>query len=85
MGPSFDPSWKNEEDHCDSSLLVHVHGMVGISLEATVREFKNCCKTSAVDGSDMLLNDSEKAGSDRRECEEGEGTSCKGGDTLQTL
>jgi len=33
---------------------------------------------SAVDGSDMLLNDSEEAESDSRECEEGEGTSCKG-------
>jgi hypothetical protein len=53
--------------------------MVGISPEATVREFKNCCITTAVDGSDMLLNDSKEAGSDSRECEEGEGTSCKGG------
>jgi hypothetical protein len=64
MGPSFDPNLKNEEDHCDSSLLVYVRGMVGILPEATVRVFKNCYITSAVDGSDVLLNDSEEAGSD---------------------
>jgi len=84
MGPSFDPNWKNE-DHCDSSLLVYVHSMVGISSEATVRELKNCRITSAVDGSDMLLNDSEKAGSVSRECEEGEGTSCKGGHSADNV
>jgi len=79
MGPSFDPNWKNEEDHCDSSLLVYVHGTVEISSETTAWDFKNYCMISAVDGSDMLLNDSEEAGSDSRECEEGEGISCKGG------
>jgi hypothetical protein len=63
MGPSFDPNWKNEEDHCDSSLFMCVHGMVGVLPEATVREFKNCCITTAIVGSDMLLNDSEEAGS----------------------
>jgi len=76
MGLSFDPNWKNEKDHCDSSLFVRVHGMVGASPEATVREFKNCCITIAMDGSDMLLNDSEEAGSYSRVVRV---------DTLQTL
>jgi len=48
----------------------------------TVKCFKKCCISSALDGADdhMLWNDSEEDGDVRSECEEVEGTDC-GGDS----
>ena len=49
----------------------------------TLRGFKQCCISSAVDGNDddMLCDGSEEVGSVRSECEEDEGTDCDSGDS----
>jgi hypothetical protein len=54
-----------------------------ISPEVTVKGFKKCCISNAVDGTDddLLWNDSEEGGSVRSECEEDEGTGCEDGDS----
>jgi hypothetical protein len=46
--------------------------MAVLSPEVTVKGFKNCCMSSAVDvtGDDMLWNGSEEDGNVRSECEE---------------
>jgi hypothetical protein len=47
----------------------------------TVKGFKKCCISIAVDGTDdMLCNGSEEGGNVRSECEEGEGTDCEDGE-----
>jgi len=53
-----------------------------ISPEVTVKGFKKCCISSAVDGTDngILWNDSAEVGNVRIECEEDEGTDCEDGD-----
>jgi hypothetical protein len=47
-----------------------------ISPEESVKGFKKCCISNAVDGTDddMLCNGSEEDGNVRSECEEDEGT-----------
>ena len=52
------------------------------SPEVTVKGFRKCCISNAVDGTadDMLWNGSEEDGGVRCECEEDEGTECKHGD-----
>ena len=54
-----------------------------ISPEVTVKGFKKCCMSSAVDGTDdgMLWNGSEGDGNVRSECEEDEGTDCEDGNS----
>jgi hypothetical protein len=54
-----------------------------ISPEVTVKGFKKCCISSAMDGSedDVLWNDSEEDGNVRSDGEEDEGTDCEGGDS----
>ena len=51
--------------------------------EGTVKGFRKCCVSTAVDGTDddMLRNDSEEDGDVRCECEEDEGTDCEDGDS----
>jgi len=53
-----------------------------ISPEVTVKGFKKCCISSAVDGTDngMLWNGSVEVRNVRSECEEDEGTDCEDGD-----
>jgi hypothetical protein len=53
-----------------------------ISLVVTVKCFKKCYISNAVDGTDddMWWNDSEEDGDVRSECEENEGTDCEDGD-----
>jgi len=47
----------------------------------TVKGFKKCCISRAVDGiNDMLWNGSEEDGDIMRECEEGEGADSEDGD-----
>ena len=50
--------------------------------EVTVKGFKKCCVSMAVDGTDdvMLWNDREEDGNVRSECEEDEGNDCEDGD-----
>jgi hypothetical protein len=50
--------------------------------EVTVKGFKKCCISSAVDGTDngMLWNGSVEDWNVRSECEEDEGTDCEDGD-----
>jgi hypothetical protein len=52
-----------------------------ISPELTMKGFKKCWISNAVDGTDddMLWNDSEEDGNVRSECEEDEGTDCEDG------
>jgi hypothetical protein len=52
-----------------------------ISPKVTVKGFKKCCLSNAVDGTDdgMLQNDSEEDGDVRGDCEEDEGTDCEDG------
>jgi hypothetical protein len=52
-----------------------------ISPKLTMKGFKKCCISIAVDGTDvdMLCNDSEEDGNVRSECEEEEGTDCEDG------
>jgi len=54
-----------------------------ISQEVTVKGFKKCRISSAVDRTDggVLWNDSEENGNVRSECEEEEGTDCEYGDS----
>jgi len=57
-----------------------------ISPEESVKGFKKCCISSAVDGTDddhddVLENDSEKEGGVRSVCEEDEGTDCENGES----
>ena len=54
-----------------------------ISPEVTVKRFKKCCISSAVDRTDddMLWNSSVEDGNVRGECDEGEGTDCEDGDS----
>ena len=48
----------------------------------TVKGFKVCCISSAVEGADdMLWNGWEEDGDVRGGCEENEGTDCEGGDS----
>jgi hypothetical protein len=51
--------------------------------EVTVKGFKKCCLSIAVEGTDddMMWNGSEEDGNVRGECEEDEGTDCKDGDS----
>ena len=50
-----------------------------ISPELTVKHFKKCCLSNAVDGTDddILWNDSEDGGDVRSNCKEDEGTDCE--------
>jgi hypothetical protein len=52
-----------------------------ISPEVTVKGFRKCCISSAVDETDMLWNGSEVDRNVRSECEEDEGTECEDGDS----
>jgi hypothetical protein len=54
-----------------------------ISPEGTVKGFKKCCVSSALDGIDdaVLWNDTEEDVNIRSECEEDEGTDCEDGDS----
>ena len=54
-----------------------------ISPEVTVKGFKYCCMSNAMDGTDddMWWNGSEEDGNVRSECEDGEGTDCEDGDS----
>jgi len=49
---------------------------------STVKCFKKCCISTAVDGTDddMLWNGSEQDGNIRSECVEDEDTDCEGGE-----
>jgi len=48
-------------------------------MEATVKGFKKCCISNAVDGTDMLYVSED--GNFRRKCEEDEGSDCEDGDS----
>jgi hypothetical protein len=51
-----------------------------ISPEVTVKGFKKCCISTAVDGTDdMLWNDSEEDGNVQSECKGDKGTDCEDG------
>ena len=52
-----------------------------ISLEMSVKGFKKCYISNAMDGTadDMLWNGSEEDGDVRSQCEEDEGTDCEDG------
>jgi len=54
-----------------------------ISPEVTVKSFKKCCISSAVEeiDDDMLWNGSDEDGHVRSECEENEDTDCEDGDS----
>jgi hypothetical protein len=54
-----------------------------ISPELTMKGFKKCCISNAVDGTnvEMLSNDSKGDGNVRNECEEDEGADCEDGDS----
>ena len=53
-----------------------------VSPKLIEESFKQCCTSSAVDGTDdMLWNGSEEFGNVRNECEENEGTDCEDGDS----
>ena len=54
-----------------------------IAAEVTVKGFKKCRISNAVDGTDddMWWNGSEEDGIGRSECEEDEGTDCEDGDS----
>jgi hypothetical protein len=49
----------------------------------TVKGFKKCCISNAVDGTgdDILWNGGKEDGNVRRECEEDKGTDCEDGDS----
>jgi hypothetical protein len=48
----------------------------------TVKGFKKCCISSAMDGTDdMMWNDGKEDEVVRSECEEDEGTDCEDGDS----
>ena len=52
-------------------------------MEVTVKDFKKCCISNAVGGTDddMLWDDSEKDENVRSGCEEDEGIDCEDGDS----
>jgi len=54
-----------------------------VSPEVTVKGFKKCCISIAVDGTadDFLWNGNEEDGGVRSECVEDEGTDCVDGDS----
>ena len=54
-----------------------------MSPDVTVKGFKKCCITIAVEGTDddMLWNGSEEDGNVRSECEGDEDTDCEDGDS----
>jgi hypothetical protein len=52
-----------------------------ISPEVTVKGFKKCCISSAVDETDMLWNGGEVDRNVRSECEGDEDTDCEDGDS----
>jgi hypothetical protein len=54
-----------------------------VSPEVTVKGFKKCCISNAVDGTndDMLWNGNEEVRSARGECEESEGTDSEGAES----
>jgi len=52
-----------------------------ITPEVTVKGFKKCCISNAVDGTDILWNGSEEDGNVRSECEGDEDTDCEDGDS----
>ena len=53
-----------------------------VSPEVTVKGFKKCCISNAVDGTDdMLWNGCEENRNISSECKEGEGTDCEDGDS----
>ena len=54
-----------------------------ISPEVTVKGFKNCCISSAMDGTDddMIWNKREEDGNVSSVCDEDEGTDCEDGDS----
>ena len=62
-------------------LVTVEHNSMAVHL--TVKCFKQCCISSAVDGTDndMLWKGREGNGNVRSECEEGEGTDCEDGDS----
>ena len=68
---------------CSIQLLWIVTVWQCISLEVTARIFNKCCMQSSTDETDgdMLWNSSKEDGYVRSECEEGEGTDCRGGDS----
>jgi hypothetical protein len=49
----------------------------------TLRGFKQCCISSAVNGTDdsMLCDGSKEVGNVRSQCEEDDGTDCESGDS----
>jgi len=53
-----------------------------VSLKVILKDFKKCCISNAVDGTDnnMLWNGSEEVGN-VSVCEEDEGTDCEGGES----
>jgi len=55
--------------------------------EVTVKGFKKCCISNAVDGTDdyMFWNGSEEDGDVKSECEEDEGTDCEDGEWHQLV
>jgi hypothetical protein len=52
-------SWKNQKAQCDSFLSVVIMAWQQISSEIIVKGFKECYLSKAVNGTDMLWNDSE--------------------------
>jgi hypothetical protein len=53
-----------------------------ISPQVTVKGFKKCCVSNAMDETDDdMWNDSEEDGDVRSECEEDEDTGCEDGDS----
>jgi len=59
-----------------------ITGWQHISPQVTVKGFKKCCISTALNETDddMLWNDSKDVGNIRSECEE-EGTDCEDGDS----
>jgi len=52
------------------------------SADVTMKGFKKCCISNAMDGTDDILwNDSEEDGNVESEAEKDEGTHCKDGDS----
>ena len=70
-GPWFDPSWKNQEAQCDSLPVDHKNMAVRVT-SSGYEGLKQCCLSSAMDGTDhMLWNVNEEDGNVSIECEEG--------------
>ena len=64
-------------------VLKAVNMKVMVFLNMTVKGFKKCCVSSAMDETDddMLWNGSKEDGNVRGECEEDENTASEGGDS----